>query len=192
MIDKIKKLVIKYIRNIFKRDFYISRKQILLLLLLFTIIFIYIKNIETIKIIIKNKENILTLEQIVDKTTTLVDKKNNEYKSIPKLEKILFTKNQIESWKKLIQIYSISLSRRLKIKNKSILYIKEFNNNATKYKNTSLLSVKMNTKVIPINIQVEIALYLSQFGYIESYQNDLFSIYVTNNSVKNSLKFDNL
>ncbi len=179
MVNQLKQLVIQFNDKISKQDIHIGKKQILLLLSIFSVVFIYIKNTETIKIIIKNKEDISISKQTVKDRTTFLAKKIKEYESTPKVEKILFTKNQINSWKKLIQIYSISLSRRLKIKNKSVLYIEKFNGNTAKYKNTSLLSVKMNTKVIPINIQVEVALYLSQFGYVESYQNGLFTIYIT-------------
>jgi len=93
----------------------------------------------------------------------------------------LFDEGEKTTWEELIKLYSITLSKRLKLENKTIISIESFDNTPNFYSNTAFLEVKINETLIPINMQIEIALFLAQFGDIKKYDKGIFKIYVIKN-----------
>ena len=175
---------LKKFEKYFSNDFYLKPKTLILLFIIFATIFLYIRNVKNIKEYLQNQKDISIMIQNNMIKENIAKAQMKKLASIKTPNRVIFSKKEIKDWKKLIQLYSIVLSKGLESKDKSILYIKSLNSKALNYKNALLLQVKMNSTIIPMPSQVVTTLFLSQFGYIKSYSSDEFEIYIINKNIK--------
>jgi hypothetical protein len=173
IIDKAKSFE-KYISN----DFYLSPKILMLLFVIFSVVFLYIRNNQNIKLYQKYIQEIELIKQNNLQKKNILKTQLKRLASIPTPNNTLFSDDDINSWKKLIQVYSITLSKRLNTKEKPILYVKSIDNKAIQFKNATLLKVYMNDGLVPIQMQTVITLFLSQFGYIKEYSSKEYEVYI--------------
>jgi len=179
---------LKELEKYFSNDFYIKPATLMMLFLLFTCAFLYIKNIKDVKLYLQHKKDISIITQNNKQKQKIVKSQLKRLADIPVSNRILFSQKEVNNWKKTIQLYSIILAKNIKSNDKSILYVKKMTNKALSYRNAIHLQVYMNETIIPIRSQIVTTLFLSQFGYIKNFDTHLFNIFIYDENIKKNNK----